>query len=903
MTAFPTTIEIDRLLVSTKFAPPRIGSRYIVRNHLLKRLWRDRQAKLAIVSASPGFGKTVLLAQWRQELMKAGNEVCWLALGADERDLPGFATHLFAALARLQILAADDLPFIGDIAGTAQFDGIVAPVVNALTQRKDDLYLLIDDYHHVEDPWAHLLLQKLIDHNPGNLHITLASRAVPPLSIAKLRVMGQVAEVECVDLPFDLAETRAFLDQNLGSIRLSVDEVMQLYDLTNGWPASLQLACIMLRNQADGRRQLQQDVGWRSSDLYTYLSEEVTGALPPGVAEFLEQVSICRRFSAPLARAVTGRADAAAIIDQIEQENLLLIRVESADPHPWFRFHPLFAEFLATRLARRDPAEIDALHRRASRWFDENGLIKEAIRHATRGHDLDAAVRIVEHSMPSVWRLSYLQPLLHLVSSLPLSAIASRPKLVYLGSLTLALTGTTERAIEWAAQLPGGDLDRKTAFRMALLQAIIANLRDDAHAALMLTDDLSVDEGPSRFESYTLLGYRAAALAAHGRFAEAYRLFDDHPVQAGDLDDGMALLALGTRPMILQMQGRVVEALAMVRDFYDRHAARQGRNSVGADLSAVGVADALYELNRIEEAREMLAYRQHGLKRAMPQIMINAALVEVRLEHVQVAADSALAMIEERIARFRAMGLDRAVAHMLLCRIQLLIGKGDRPSALETLKPLLGLADQYAAAEGFLAEIPILAAMGRARLALAQRDHAGGVAAVEGARPLVERLGRERWLVLLDLLRAQLEADHGGLAAGSEHFTRALVRGAALGLVRTFVDEGGGIRQLLVANMGSAALSAEARDHAQSLRGHFAEVDRPSDRIGRDESEEQPVLTPREVEILRLVAAGMFNKQIAITIGITLETVKWNLKNIFLKLGVSSRYDAMIRARRLGLID
>ena len=211
-------------------------------------------------------------------------------------------------------------------------DGITA-LVNGLAGIDEDLYLILDDFHQVDDPQAHRLVRKILELSPGNLHLVIGARTMPPLGIARLRVMGQVAEVNCADLPFELAETRAFLEQNAGSARLEPDEIVQIHDLTQGWPASLQLLSLALRNCPERRPNLR-SLAWRSTDLGQYLAEDVIGDLPPRIGAFMELLSILRKFNAPLAAAVTGERDAAALIARLESENLLIDRAKRTTARP-----------------------------------------------------------------------------------------------------------------------------------------------------------------------------------------------------------------------------------------------------------------------------------------------------------------------------------------------------------------------------------------------------------------------------------------------------------------------------------------------------------------------------------------------------------------------------------------
>ena len=884
------------MLVPAKFAPPRIGSRYITRRHLLARLWRDRDAKLLLISGGPGFGKTSLMAQWRQELLKAGYKLCWLSAGPDDKTLSAFAANCFAGFARLGIEIDTAMLPIGEAPG--QVDRAVAMIVNALAAHGDDIHLLIDDYHHVEDHVAHLFLQKLVDHSPGNLHISLASRAIPPLSVAKLRVMGLLAEIESNDLPFDLDETREFLARTPGIPPLAASEAVRIHELTGGWPASLQLAMVMRRSRP-GDNIDWNDLFLRTSDLPSYLSEEIVAALPSETTAFMESISLCRRFNAPLAEVLSGRPDAAALIERIEQDNLLIVRDEAEDHHPWYRFHPLFADFLRARLARRGISETEALHRRASIWFDAQGLIIEAIHHATQGGTPDAAASIAERSMPSLWRLSHLGALHHIVNAIPRPLLAAHPRLVYLASLTLALTGAPNQAEAWSLQVPAGD-EPEAVFRHLLLKSAIAMQRDDTMRILELTGDLREARPASPFEHHILLGFRVTSLAAAGRFDEAYALIDGDP-DAPDDADGMALLARGSRCLAMLMEGRAADALPLAQHLYTRHETRRGRYSTGADLGAVAVAHALYETGRIDDARELAANRRHSLKRALPQLMLLSALTDVKMAVREGAGDAALALIEAHREQFHGLGFDRGIAQLLAIRIEIATRRRDLDEARKLLEEMRNSARRNGDAAGLRAEIAIIAGCAGARVALLERDYPAALAALDGAGSRAGRLGRQASLVTIDFLRAQVEESRARSEQALEHVRAGLLRGAKLGLVLTIVDEGQPVLRLLHRALSAGKPDAEQMRYIRELITHFAgSTDHDA---ARPAVPAAPMLTPREVEILRLVAANMSNQQIALAIGITLETVKWNLKNVYQKLGVSDRYDAVTLARNGGLLD
>lgn len=891
-------LRLQPLLISTKFEPPRIGTRHIVRAKLIEALKESRDARITFVSGSPGFGKTILLAQWRQELMKAGEPVAWLSLSEDEGTLVSFSAHLFEALNRLGVTSPGQLLATEEV--REQIEEAIAVIVNSLQSLDQHVYLLIDDYHHVVDPWANRLVQKLIDHSPGNLHIVIASRIVPPLSVAKHRVMAQMAEIDCNELPFSLAETRTFLDHSLGSGTLSPEESWRLHDLTFGWPATLQLVSILLKNNPGNRDQLRRLAG-QSADLHNYLIDEVIGGLPPDLLGFMEALAICNRFNVSLARAITGDDRSEEWLARIVSENLLVIKTDSDDPVGWLRFHPLLAEFLLARLSQRDPAELNELHHRAADWFERHGLPVEAIRHFLKGHDADAAIRVVETCMPSTWRLSQIAPLLHLVNGLPISGLSAYPRLAYLGSLSLAIAGAPQLAEAWAEHIHVNGDPATEQFRRSLVQAAIAHQRDDIAGALNITEAMRFPPGVSPFERNAFLSYHVTALAADGRFAEAFEQYRNHHVDEGDRLDAMALLALGCKGVAFLIQGKVNEALPLALNVYRRQVSRRGRESIGAHLSAVTLAEALLESNQIDDAQEVLANRRHALRQAAPFIMVSAALTASRLCILRGAIDEAMELVKAEAGRFLGMGLDRGASYMLLSQWRLNRLKRAREAARQQESQIFAIEERYRDSRGFNAEIPIIAGSLRARAALWDRDFAAAREALRNSRAQACRLGRGRWIVTLDLIAAVIAVNAGEHEQALEHMHTALSRASADGMFWTILEEGNESVELLQKFVASSEEDDPLHAYAESLLDQALGRRRRS--TGSEGQEEEGILTPREVDIVRLVEAGMSNKRIANTLAISLETVKWNLKNIFLKMDVTCRYDAMIQARKSGLLD
>ncbi|MFK0090613.1 LuxR C-terminal-related transcriptional regulator [Pseudomonas sp. NPDC090755] len=893
-------MHTDKLLVSTKFAPPRVGTQTILRHRLLEQLQCMAQCRVGLVTGSPGFGKTTLLAQWRQVMMRSGAEVAWLSLSADDKQPAIFFAYLRGALQRLGIVLDSGIPLEG--ARPEFIDEVVAAIVEGAAAVNKELFLVIDDYQHVTDPRSHQLMQKLLDHSPENLHFVISSRVGPPLSFSRLRLSGQLVELDCAALPFDLVESRAFLDQGLAALKLSPEELHQIHELTSGWPATLQLVIILLRSDPDSRSALR-EMGWRSDDLQSYLAENVMAHLPPELASFMENVSICRRFNASLAQAVTGCETAQAMLKRLDEENLLIFRVEADDRQPWYRFHALFGDFLTTRLARRDSGSQTELHYRAARWFAERKLLAESVRHATLAGDLSSAAQLIERAAPATWSLSQLSPLLRLLDRLPQDILFSRPRLFFLGCLAYALTARPAKAEAWLEQFQrsGAAQQADVAFRLPLVQAAIEVQRDRTEPIIGLLKDFQAlpdDYSATRFGAPALL---AIAYAAAGRIGEALRCLDDNPIPEAERDAEMALVAEGARTLCYLQAGQVLEAERIGAAQLARAVAVHGHRSASAYLGAATLAEVYRELDRTDEAREILANRNGLLQWAMPDTMLRATICRARLDLLQDSAAVAKTFLERQERHFRSIGQDRALVHCLAEQARIALLDNDKAGAAERVARLQALAGNYQQATGFQADIPAIAALANARLLLATNYPDKALQALETLDSYAKPFGRGQLQVTAQVLMACAQADLLQPQQAQAHLLAALSQGRELGLVRTFLDEGEVLRKLLAGLAGKVPCAEDEAYLARLLeRFGTASAGRGGESSGTGSAS---VLTPRELAILQLISQAMANKRVALTLNISLETVKWNLKNIYVKMGVSSRYDAVSWARKHGLIE
>lgn len=890
----------EKLLISTKFAPPRISVRAIPRDRLMVEVQRLQACTVSLVIGSPGFGKTTLLAQWRQSLMASAADVAWLSLSADDKYLSTFYDYLMSALRLLNVIS--EVQPLG-VPSAESIDQVVATVVNGACQSKRELYLIIDDYQFVVDPRAHKLMQKLLDHAPANLHFVIASRVQPPLTLIRLRMLDQVFELDSASLTFDLAETRAFVDLHLSSLKLTVEEIHLIYELSNGWPASLHLFASLLRSDPSSRHNLR-EVGWRSDDLHTYLAEDVLAHLPPEVGNFMECVSVCRRFNASLACAVTGDEKAADTLRRLEEENLLIYRVDSGDRQLWYRFHPLFGEFLATHLARRDSRDVAQLHQRAAQWLATRGLLAEAVHHATHGGDLEFAANLIERAAPNAWRLDQLGPLLRLLDRLPQNLLLARPRLFFVGALVYALTSRPDKADAWLDQfMKSGAAERADIeSRVPFIQAAIAVQRDRTEQVIGLLKGFQPLDNDYLVMRYGPSSLLAMAYAAAGRYAEAHACLDRYPTPNPSVAPEMSLVMEGARTLCLLLEGRVADAERSGANVLQYADAVHGQRSSSSYFWAVLMTEVHYERDRVDEAREIIANRVGLMQSSMPDSMVRITLSHARLELLQESPARALDFLERQERYFRGIGQDRALAHSLAEQVRIRVREKAYARAAEQVEQLEALATGYAPASGLQArEIPAQAAFARARHLLATSYPERALERLEIVKAFARDYVRGQLMVTVQLLMAIAQDDLRQHEQVDRLLQEALESASKLGLVRTLVDEGERLRCLLLKYLRQIPEGEARAEYLVQILGHFPGGEGVRSRETYDIT--QPLLTPRECDILQLISQAMTNKRVALTLNISLETVKWNLKNTFVKLGVSSRYDAVASARKQGLID
>ncbi|MDQ5827320.1 MAG: helix-turn-helix transcriptional regulator, partial [Chloroflexota bacterium] len=409
-------------LLATKLYIPPLRPNVVLRPRLTEQLNEGLHRKLTLISAPAGFGKTTLLSEW---VAHCERPTAWLSLDAGENDLTRFLLYLVAALQTVAPTIGEGILRVLQSPQPPPIDAILTTLLNDIAALPDPFILVLDDYHAIDAQPVDQALTFLVEHLPPQLHLVIATREDPPLPLARFRARGQLTELRATDLRFTSSEAAAFLNHVMG-LRLSTDDIAALEARTEGWIAGLQLAALSMHGRSDTARFIQAFTGSHRFVL-DYLVEEVLERQPDRVRSFLLHTALLDRLSGPLCDAVTERADGSGMLEILERSNLFVVPLD--DTRQWYRYHHLFADVVHARLMEEHPEQVPALHRRASTWYEQNGLPFEAIRHAFAAEDLGRAAGLVELAARAMLMSSQAETFLGWLKALPDELVRTRPVL------------------------------------------------------------------------------------------------------------------------------------------------------------------------------------------------------------------------------------------------------------------------------------------------------------------------------------------------------------------------------------------------------------------------------------------------------------------------------------------
>ncbi len=889
-------------LLTTKFHVPLPRAGMSPRPRLLALLNEGlRQGhRLTLVSAPAGYGKTTLIAEWihaAQERDVAFPRVAWLSLDEGDHDPAQFFVYLIGALQTMDGHIGQAAESLLDVPQLPPVESLMTFVLNDLAALSTPLLLVLDDYHLIQDVRIHTAMQFLLDHQPPTVHVVLMTREDPPLSLGRLRVRGQMTEIRAAALRFTEEEAIHFFNQTMG-LALSPEAVGVLDARTEGWIAGLQLAALSLQGRDDVDGFIH---GFSGSHRYVidYLMEEVLGRQPPKIRSFLHQTAVLERLTGPLCDALLdvppddrgAESPGQAILEWLERANLFVVPLD--EQRCWYRYHQLFVEVLRSDL---DPEMQTLLHRRASRWFEENGLPAEAIRHALAGEDLVTAQRLIVRSVEEVFQSLQFTLLLGWIDALPEAAVLECPKLAVYKAWVLFLTGKIEAAQDYFAVIeaaPAVRADPLSRGRLGALRAWIANFYEEPETRALAQEALGLLGNAEPFFRFAALNPLGLAQARAGDVPGAIQTFRQTYELGQRLDYPLITAAAVSNLCInLNAYGRRREAAAICQEALAHYADGRGEPLPCVRLFYLPLAMVHYEANLLAKAYDYIRearifVRQMGLETTV------AGDGEVLLAMIQAAlGDDAAAfetlreacLLAERLHNLRYQSAFEALIALLRLR------QGDLASAAAWAE---GMVPSQLCDPSYELVTTIYL---RVRIAQQRYEEARSLlAALENA---VRRGGRFRRLITLHLLDAQMQQALGAEEQSVQALERAVRLAEPEGYLRAFLDEGVPVLTLL----------PQVRVIAPAFVTQLFEASPPATGTPMHPTSlpaVQPLIEPlseRELEILRLIAAGLSNREIAETLFITTGTTKWHLTNIYGKLGVASRTQALVKAQDLGII-
>jgi LuxR family maltose regulon positive regulatory protein len=918
-TPSPAVLERDALL-ATKLHIPRPRPDFLTRPGLLERLTQATARELTLVCAPAGFGKTTLLANWARA---SRMPVAWLSLDAGDSDPARFWRYLAAALDRVRPGLGRQVAGLLVGAQRPPLEAVVTAVVNQLAAAPGEVVLILDDYHLVEGPPVHDSLTLLLERLPAGLRLVVASRADPPLPLARLRARGQLAELRQRDLRFTSQEAGALLRAATGQ-QLSEAAVAALTARTEGWVAGLQLAGLSLQGHDDPAAFVQTFTGSHRYVL-DYLTEEVLARQPGHLVRFLLETSVLERLSGPLCEAVTGRSDGQRLLEQIERANLFLVPLDGQ--RRWWRFHHLFADLLRARLQQADPERVTELHRAAAAWCEAHELGDDAIRHALAAADPHWAARLIErHLEEQILRRSEGATLARWLAALPAEVVRSRPRLCLGQAITALLGGRADqaepliRAAEDAAAASGNEPYQPSVGRAASIlanlpavlavgHADLARLRGDpegeaAFARVVLARLTDQDQLLGSFARYHL----AMADWLGGRLQEAERTLAQ--VVAERLAAGERYLAVRAGydlGHVQQDQGRLGAAVRTYQRALELAGEPGQPRLPAAGMAQVGLAEVLYERDELDAAaRHATAGVAHCQELAYTPVLAAGLAILARIRHAQGDRAGALDAIGQAEAVMPGPEVPDLLNPVPSQRARLLLADGDLAEAARWARERgLGADDRpdYPHERAYLVLAWVL---------LTEQTPERVLGLLGGLRDLAVAEDRAGSLVEVEALRALGLAAAGDEAGALAAVAEAVRLAAPEGYVRVFVDEGLPMARLL-GRLATAPATGRAVAAGDPPRHHLGRLLRAFERERLDvppPPRRGGVVVPgliaplsaRELQVLELLGAGEPNHVIAEKLVITLDTVKRHVTHILGKLGAANRTQAVARARELGLL-
>ncbi|MGD2158493.1 MAG: LuxR C-terminal-related transcriptional regulator [Anaerolineales bacterium] len=869
-------------ILTTKLYIPAPPSNLIPRPLLLEKLNQGLDHELTLVCAPAGYGKTTLVSTWvHQALSKIDHlQFAWLSLDKSDNDPSRFLAYLIAALQEIDPDIGQTTQVMMQAPQPPPPEAYLTALINDIAATQQPIILILDDYHLIHSLPIHQQLTFLLEHQPPQMHLVIASREDPPLPLPRLRVRGQMVEIRQGDLRFSPEECADFLRGVMG-LDLSAEDVAALERRTEGWIAGLQLAALSMQGQSDLPHFVEEFTG-SSRYILDYLMQEVFERQPEDIQDFLLKTSILERLSGALCDVVTERDNSQELLESLEHANLFILPCDQS--RTWYRYHRLFGELLRNRLRTQGDFSEKPLHRIACQWYQEQDAFLEAVPHALAGLDWDRASELIRETSDDLLKRGEVYTLLGWFSRIPKDVLLAQPRLCLEYSWPLILSGQFKGATTYLSHAEGAAQDDPAFLGQVLTakayltraQGDHAQMMDFSQKALSLLPKSDVN---SRCIVTTNLGIAYWHSGDMPAAEEALREALETAQMTGN--HYAAMTALLFRGMTFAVRGQLRKAQLIFQQAIDQDAPPFILGLAHLYLSVLN-----YEWNDLDQSAENLLKTIEVAERLRnDELLVSAWMVMAQLHLANHNVDAARDVLEKAQKRVRDDNVPAAsFPRLAASHVHVALALDDLPAALYWGTQMADDIDYHSFYRFFN--------LTRAKLMLAQNMYED---VNEYLGRCFEQASQAGWGYGMIAARALQALAAQTPKTAIDFLSEALTLARPERFIRTLIDTGEELKPLLLeanrlglaSGYGEMILSAMEEKPIVSAIGQSSLVE---------------PLSARELEVLQLLAQGLSNREIAENLIISPGTVKTHVHNICGKLNVRNRTEAVARAGELNLV-